>query len=149
MNITLYSTNSDKKVCNKVLSGATVKSCTIKDATNINMPILYLQNDVNLMNYNYAYIDGWGYYYIINKGVDNGQRNVIYLEYDPRKSMLTDIRASGGIVTRQANGEVYIPDNRAQQSSEVRTRVLNFPTAVCTDGNKYIMTIGGAQTRNS
>lgn len=149
MNITLYSTSSDKKVCNKVLSGATVKSCTIKDATNINMPILYLQNDVNLMNYNYAYIDGWGYYYIINKGVDNGQRNVIYLEYDPRKSMLTDIRASGGIITRQANGEGYIPDNRAQQSSEVRTRVLSFPTAVCTDGNRYIMTIGGAQTRNS
>lgn len=149
MNITLYSTSSDKKVCNKVLTGATVKSCTIKDATNINMPILYLQNDVNLMNYNYAYIDGWGYYYIINKGVDNGQRNVIYLEYDPRKSMLTDIRASGGIITRQANGESYIPDNRAQQSSEVRTRVLSFPTAVCTDGNKYIMTIGGAQTRNS
>lgn len=146
MNITLYSTNSDKKVCNKVLTGATVKSCTIKDATNINMPILYLQNDVNLMNYNYAYIDGWGYYYIINKGVDNGQRNVIYLEYDPRKSMLTDIRASGGIITRQTNGEGYLPDVLAQQSAEVRTRVLNFPTAVCSSDNVYILTIGGVRT---
>lgn len=146
MNITLYSTNSDKKVCNKVLTGATTKSCTIKDATNINMPILYLQNDVNLMNYNYAYIDGWGYYYIINKGVDNGQRNVIYLEYDPRKSMLTDIRASGGIITRQANGEGYLPDVLAQQSAEVRTRVLNFPTAVCSSDNVYILTIGGVRT---
>lgn len=146
MNITLYSTNSDKKVCNKVLTGATVKSCTIKDATNINMPILYLQNDVNLMNYNYAYIDGWGYYYIINKGVDNGQRNVIYLEYDPRKSMLTDIRASGGIITRQANGEAYIPDARSQKSAEVKTRILNFPTQVCTSDNRYLLTIGGVKT---
>lgn len=144
MQITLYSTSSDKKVCKKVLTGATVKSCTIKDATNINMPILYLQNDVNLMNYNYAYIDGWGYYYIINKGVDNGQRNVIYLEYDPRKSMLTDIRASGGIITRQANGEGYIPDGRAQQSSEIRTRTLNF-SPLATNDNKYVLTIGGVR----
>lgn len=148
MQITLYNTPSDMKVTNKVLNNATVKNCTIKDAMDINHPVLVLNNDVNLTLYNYCYIPNWGYYYIVNKGVDNGQRNVIYCQFDPRKSMRADILASSGIVKRQVNGKSYIADNFGQQSLDIQTYVLPFDADIGGGGRTYVLALGGAKTDN-
>lgn len=147
MQITLYNTPSDMKVTNKVLNNATVKNCTIKDAMDINHPVLVLQNDVNLTLYNYCYIPNWGYYYIENKGVDNGQRNIIYLSFDPRKSMRADILASSGIVKRRIDGEPYIPDGYGVQTNDIQTYTLPFDANIAgSGGGRFILTVGGAQT---
>ena len=69
MQIKLYKTQSDEKICNKVLTNETVKTITIKDIKNYENPVFYISNDVNLNLYNYCYIPDWDiYYYIVDKG---------------------------------------------------------------------------------
>lgn len=148
MQIKLYKTQSDEKICNKVLTNETVKTITIKDIKNYENPVFYISNDVNLNLYNYCYIPDWDiYYYIVDKGRETGQRNIIYCSVDPRKTMYAEIKASSGMVRRQVSGNEYIPDRKAQQMNDIKIRTIPFATAdVATTANSYVLTIGGAST---
>ena len=148
MQIKLYRTTSDEKVCNKILTNETTKNITIKDVKNFENPVFYIQNNLNLNLYNYCYIPDWDiYYYIVDKGRETGQRNIIYCSVDPRKTMYSEIKASSGIVRRQVSGNKYIPDRKAQQMNDIKIRTIPFSTAdVATTSNSYVLTIGGAST---
>lgn len=143
MQITLYHTSSDKKVVNKALAGATVKNVTLKDGLDQNAPVFYIQNDVNLMIYNYCYIPDWGYYYIVNHGVANGQQNIIYCEFDPRKTMIAEIYSASGRVTRSLNGNNYIPDGKAMPTKN--TTLIELPFNDIDGGSntrQFLVTLG-------
>lgn len=148
MQIKLYNTVSDEKICNKVLTNETIKTITIKDIKNYENPVFYISNDVNLNLYNYCYIPDWDiYYYIVDKGRETGQRNIIYCSVDPRKTMYAEIKASSGMVRRRVSGNKYIPDRKAQQMNDMNIRTIPFATAdVATTANSYVLTIGGAST---
>lgn len=141
MNINFYNSKIRKNEVNKSLGVAIVKTCSLKEGSSIEDPILYMVYDTSLMGCNYVYIPDFSrYYFITGKEID-GKTLYITCHVDVLKTYATDIKASKGTATRSNIYNKNIPDSLAMEIPQNKIQYRKLSEALT--GDTYICIIGG------
>ena len=136
--LTLYKTQSESNVLNKVLTNPiTINGNFRSEIDSIDIVIEVEQHDYN---YNYVYIESLGKYYFINNRVHVNNKVVrLLLHTDVLMTYKTDILNSYALVVKGGNINPYYSsiesDNR-----EIITR-YNFNYTFNSNGNYVLVTI--------
>lgn len=141
MNVTFYNTKIKKNEINKNLGSGTVITCSLKNGSSIEDPVLLMEHSATMFAYNYCYIPDFGRYYFIS-----GRELVEHTEYitchvDVIKSFANDIKASKGTATRSNFYNKNIPDTMALEIPQERVQYRKLSEALT--GQTYIVIIGG------
>lgn len=141
MNINFYNSKIRKNEVNKSLGVAIAKTCSLKEGSSIEDPILYMVYDTSLMSCNYVYIPDFGrYYFITGKEID-GKTLYITCHVDVLKTYSADIKASKGTATRSNIYNKNIPDSLAMEIPQNKIQYRKLSEALT--GGTYICIIGG------
>lgn len=139
MNIELYKTESPRNKINKVLNTATIITAKLLNETNLQNPIMVLQDNSNdfLTDFNYCYIPYFERYYFIesmNKNI-NGLITV-RLSVDVLMSFANDIKESYATIIESEN-----PNEKSinhSHSDNVRKLVYNYTDRFDHTGKLYL-----------
>lgn len=142
MEITLYKTTSDYITVNKVLTGDTVKECTVTTPCNLLSPQFQLLYFADIVNYNYVYAFN-RYYYINDISMISGTHCIISCSVDVLKTYASDIKNCNATVVRSESvGQpTYIVDSKLPiHPNEKVVREIRsnnpFPIGI----NNYVLT---------
>ena len=141
MIINFYNSKIKKNEINKTLGNPIVKTCSLKNGSSIEDPVLYMEHDASLFACNYVYIPDFGRYYFVA-----GRELVEHTEYitchvDVLKTFADDIKASKGTATRSNFYNRNIPDTMALELPQDRVQYRKLSEALT--GETYIAIIGG------
>lgn len=141
MNINFYNAKIKKNEVNKTLGTAIVKTCSLKDGSSIEDPVLYMEHDATLLNCNYVYIPDFNRYYFVMGREIVEHTDFITLHVDVLMSFKTDILASVGTATRSNFYNKNIPDKMVASlpGENIQYRVLSSPIS----GENYVLILGG------
>lgn len=141
MIINFYNSKIKKNEVNKTLGSAIVKTCSLKNGSSIEDPVLYMEHDASLFACNYVYIPDFGRYYFVI-----GREIVEHTEYitchvDGLMSFKNDILNSIGTVTRSNFYNKNIPDKMVMPlpGENVQYRKLSGEIT----GSNYVLIVGG------
>ena len=141
MQVNFYNAKIKKNELNKTLGTAIVKTCSLKNGSSIEDPVLYMEHDTTLFQTNYVYIPDFGRYYFIS-----GRELVEHTEYitchvDVLKTFAADIKNSKGIATRSQFYNRNLADKMIipLENEKIRYRILSSPIT----GGTYVAIIGG------
>ena len=144
--VDFYKAASDIKVVDKVLTNKlTLFNVILKEGCNVGEPILKLNYNPNLVNYNYCYIPEFGryYYFVAPPTVTIGQEMIINLHIDVRKTYPSAIRnCTAHVVRSSSNYDVMIPDNMIINKVNNKISQCKIGNGF-TRANKYYVLIGG------
>lgn len=152
MEIKMYYTISENNVVNKTLNNEfTITNVVFKQQTNVLTPLLIINSDTTIFNYNYVYIPTLNKYYFIT-GVEcltNGNF-IVKLRVDVLMTYKNDIPNFDVIINRGENvtHNNYIIDseNKVQNNNSVMT--IAFPTTPLNKNMYFILTTVGAGTES-
>lgn len=141
MIINFYNAKIKKNEINKSLGTPIVKTCSLKNGSSIEDPVLYMEHDAQLFQTNYVYIPDFGRYYFVS-----GRELVEHTEYitchvDVLKTFADDIKASKGTATRSNFYNRNIPDSMGLELPQDRVQYRKLSEALT--GETYIAIIGG------
>lgn len=141
MNVTFYNTKIKKNEVNKNLGSGTVITCSLKNGSSIEDPVLLMEHSATMFAYNYCYIPDFGRYYFIAGREIVEHTEYLTLHVDVLKSFANDILNSKGIATRSQFYNKNIADNLivSLESERVTYRKLSSPIT----GGTYVAIIGG------
>lgn len=143
MEIHLYICNSDRRYLEKNIYNKKVVNATLKNIENEDNLELVLKYNKDYLNYNYCYIPEFNsYYYIKDRSFVPGQEIIISLECDVLFTMKDDIKKSVGHIVRSKNGNRYIVDNLATQTSKNNWQCKQIGK-LSSSSNSYILIKGG------
>lgn len=141
MLINFYNAKIKKNELNKTLGTAIVKTCSLKNGSSVEDPVLYLEYDASLLNYNYVYIPDFGrYYFVVDKEV---VEHTIYitLHVDVLVSFKSDILSSIGTATRSNFYNKNIPDKMVASLPGENIQYRTLSSAFT--GETYVLILGG------
>lgn len=141
MVVNFYNAKIRKNELNKKLGTAIVKTCSLKDGTSVEDPVLYIQHEANLFACNYAYIADFGRYYFITVREIDGKTSYITCHVDVLKTFAADIKASKGTASRSNIYNKNIPDTMALEIPQEKIQYRKLSNALT--GGTYIVIIGG------
>lgn len=141
MIVNFYNAKIQNNEINKVLGDAIVKTCSLKNGSSIEDPVLYMEHDAQLFQTNYVYIADFGRYYFIS-----GRELVEHTEYitchvDVLKSFRNDIKNSVVISTRSNFKNKQFDDNMVKPQSDKFIEYRKLSEALT--GETYVAIIGG------
>lgn len=141
MTVNFYNAKIQNNEINKVLGDAIVKTCSLKNGSSIEDPVLYMEHDAQLFQTNYVYIADFGRYYFIS-----GRELVEHTEYitchvDVLKSFQNDIKNSVVISTRSNFKNKQFDDNMVKPQSDKFIEYRKLSEALT--GETYVAIIGG------
>lgn len=158
MTVTFYNITDDPRVLDKHLGTAllTLSNVKLKGEVDEFSPTLELANDVKLENANYFYIQEWGKYYYKVPNTTNNMGFIVQGEEDVRMTWKSQIRNSGGIISRceatslyrTDKGEDYpamncfISDDRIMVENRQLVTALQFPSGL-PDTDEIILVVNG------
>lgn len=144
ISVTLYNTDSDKRVKSKTLTSVKSLTCEFYDNSSIINPKILVAYDADVFLANYMYIPTFHRYYYINDiTVLNGRQILIDGHTDVLMSFNLDNVV--GIVDRQASEwNAYLPDDKLQMFGYTRTQTIAFtPTDPFIANNELVLTVVG------
>lgn len=141
MIVNFYNAKIKKNEINKTLGTPIVKTCSLKNGSSIEDPVLYMEHDAQLFQTNYVYIPDFGRYYFVS-----GRELVEHTEYitchvDVLKTFADDIKSSKGTATRSNFYNRNIPDSMGLELPQDRVQYRKLSEALT--GETYIVIIGG------
>ena len=141
MIVNFYNAKIKKNEINKTLGTPIVKTCSLKNGSSIEDPVLYMEHDAQLFQTNYVYIPDLGRYYFVS-----GRDLVEHTEYitchvDVLKTFADDIKSSKGTATRSNFYNRNIPDSMGLELPQDRVQYRKLSEALT--GETYIVIIGG------
>ncbi len=141
MIINFYNAKIKKNEVNKTLGTPIVKTCSLKNGSSIEDPVLYMEHDATLFNCNYVYIPDFGRYYFVMGREIVEHTDYITLHVDVLMSFKNDILASVGTATRSNFYNKNIPDKMVASlpGENIQYRVLSSPIS----GENYVLILGG------
>ena len=141
MLINFYNAKIKKNEVNKTLSSPIVKTCSLKNGSSIEDPVLYMEHDATLFNCNYVYIPDFGRYYFVSGREIVEHTDYITLHVDVLMSFKNDILASVGTATRSNFYNKNIPDKMVASlpGENIQYRTLSSPIS----GENYVLILGG------
>lgn len=136
--LTLYKTQSESNVLNKVLSNPiTINGSFRSEIDSIDIVVEVEQHDYN---YNYVYIESLGKYYFINNRVHVNNKVIrLLLHTDVLMTYKTDILNSYALVVKGGNINPYYSSIESE-NREIITR-HNFNYTFNSNGNYVLVTI--------
>lgn len=145
MDITFYQNVSDKRVINKTLNIAYVRTgCELIDETSIINPIFTVDMNAGLYQYNYVYIPYFNRYYFIDDiTVIDGTRLMVKCTIDVLMSYASQIlECEINSRRNEKSYDMYLPDDRTIESRYIRYSV-KFPHSFKDETGSYVLiTVG-------
>lgn len=141
MTVNFYNAKIKNNEINKSLGSAIVKTCSLKDGTSVEDPVLYMNHDSSLFQCNYVYIPDFGrYYFIVDKEIE-GKTLYITCHVDVLSSFKSDILNSTGTATRSNFYNKNIPDKMVASlpGENIQYRTLSSAFS----GETYVLILGG------
>ena len=151
MQINIYTTKSNKRCINKVLSPIATEIVIKLKSTRepIDTPRIVLDYNASYLIANYAHIPEFNrYYYIASITVLNGGMMEFELVPDGLMSFKTDILNSPAHVVRSsASTYKYIDDNMVTTTSKVKYTYKKLGSGLAPEEstNNYILIVGGKE----
>ena len=146
LDITLYYNHSENNVINKDIASAHLFSGTLKDETSITNPVIMIESDATIINYNYARIPDFARYYFITDitSVRYGLWRVT-MRCDVLESFADDILASTCILDHSTDTGTNEYLNSETWVSTVRdkTDIIKFSGGLSDSGEYILITAGG------
>jgi len=141
MQINFYNAKIKNNELNKTLGNAIVKTCSLKNGSSVEDPVLYLEYESSLLIYNYVYIPDFGrYYFVVDKEV---VEHTVYftLHVDVLMSFKNDILSSIGTATRSNFYNKNIPDKMVASLPGENIQYRTLSSAFT--GETYVLIVGG------
>lgn len=146
MDLVFYKSTSDTYVADKVLTDPLTITGELKEGCSILQPSITLAyNAALLQGYNICYIADFGRYYFVGQPVIDGRLIRISMEEDYLLSHKTGIKGCIGHIIRSRNGNKYIPDGMATQTSKTNWQWRSLGTCF-TPSDDYVMIKGGIES---
>lgn len=143
--VTLYHNADEYRVLNKRISDALEFNIDLKEETSSLTPRIILQSDVDLTNYNYAYIDITNrYYYCTINLMENGLY-IIDMSVDVLMSYKTVIKNLIGLVERNETNGYYnkdIPNNDIVSQRGTTTKIIKYDRSFDANLSYVLITAG-------
>lgn len=158
MQLKVYKTNDDSRVCLKALEHFTTYNLYLNDEINILNPTFTLGYSSRILEANYCYCDIFKrYYYINNISVINGERMVLSCTVDPLMSFYNNFKSSMGYCIRNQNDiQPWIKDDLRPIAPYTTTRVLkldnnifNIDKASSSSSTNFLLTVSGANKKET
>lgn len=146
MNITLLKSVSERNRIGKKFTSSVPYTCILKSASSIINPIIQIKDNVNIVNYNYAYIADFKRYYFIDNitSIANGLW-VLELSIDVLETYKNEIRKCTAIVERSTSNYIdkYLPSDAWVANVKTTTTIKQFPNGLSDTGEFILITAGG------
>ena len=144
MQLKLYQTKSSNNVLNKKLESEKSFTIDIKNSGNLREPTIRLDvSGINILNYNYAYIQEFNRFYFIDKdSIDfiSGTICDIKLRCDVLMTYKNEILNSNAIISRQQfKNQKYVIDNKKQQYAFKNIVTKTFPNTIKDSDFSYVL----------
>lgn len=143
--ITLYQVADDNSVIDKTLNAGYAINITFTRDIDIMNPVILLEGNVNLADYNYAYIDVLGrYYYISAVNAMPGNHFELIMHIDVLKTYAASIKNVVGVIARQENQyNLYLPDPEFKVYANTDKKTLKFSKNPFTKTANFLLTVSG------
>lgn len=144
MTLKLYKTKASRNVLTKKLTNEHAITFNIKDSTDLREPVLRLDvTGLNILNYNYAYIEEFNRYYFIDKNnitFISGHIVDIKLETDVLMTHRDGILNTIALIIRQEKKvQKYIIDRNKPQYAYKNIVTKTFPNEITNSDFSYVL----------
>jgi hypothetical protein len=114
MVVNFYKCGDAPNVAHKTLTGAITRTNVHPvHPCNLLQPVLEIDRDTTLYNYNYAYIlDFEKYYFMSPPTLTTGGKMIIQLSVDVLTTFINDVSNCDAIVLRNENAPTLVPDSQ-------------------------------------
>lgn len=119
-----------------------------KDSTSLYSPVIEVQTESDITEFNYAYIPDWGRFYFIepeNVKVIGANRYEVQLVCDSLSTFADQLVSVPCVIDRTESygGSPYIPSEAFVVNCKHKTDILKFSTGLNTNGEFILITAGG------
>ena len=143
--VTLYHNADEYRVLNKRIGDAIQFDIDLKEETPVLTPRIILQSDIDLTNYNYAYIDITSrYYYCTITLMENGLY-ILDMKVDVLMSHKNSIKNLIGLVDRTSTNGYYnkdLPNNDIVSQRGTTTKIIKYDRSFDVNGS-YVLVVAG------
>ena len=147
MDVTFYTTGSERHAISKVLGDGTVLSGALRNESTVVRPIILIEHE-NPTGFNYFHIPLFGRYYYITEmesvrtGIWNVSGAVDVLMSFQEEILNLDVIVSD-LSIGEANASTYMSGDQWKSTVKTKTDVINFPSGLLDDGEYILITSGG------
>lgn len=146
MQINFFVNNSDPKVINKNITAGLSLDGYLKEECSIINPMIMIETDESVINYNYLYIPTFNRYYYISD-ITSVHNNLfrITCNVDPLMSFKDQIMNLPVILddTQSVNSDYYIDSEVWKTKVKTLTDIIAFPNGLNDNGEFILITAGG------
>ena len=147
LSVQLMTNNSPVNKIGKNLTQGNSFSCRLKDDVSVLDPVIIIQTDVNIYNYNYMYIQEFGRYYFI-KDIKSINNNIwsVSAHVDVLETYKTQILENQAVIRRQKNlYNLYLddPEFKAFNTEGIKTVKFKGGSGL-TKNLQYILCVNGS-----
>ena len=146
MGLTMYTNTSDNRYLTKTLTqiGSTPITCTFKEDTNMEAPVVIISPSAYSSACNYVYLDDTSRYYYVTDVTFSQQRVYMHLKVDVLMSFASDIKSCEAIAGRSANQyNNYLLDDYMARLQYSDIYLKKFPNSL-NKNLSLILVVGGA-----
>lgn len=149
MQIEFYITDSPRKRVTKNLSNKKALTGTLRAQSGVMSPVFTIENNGDIIGYNYCYIPTFKRYYYI-KRVTAVRNNLfeIELDIDVLMTYANAIRQNSAIIDKveqYGTAYPYINDGSFVNTNRTTNTILNYPYGFNADGEFILITAGGME----
>ena len=144
MVIKLYKNLSELNKINKVLNDEIELSAILRDEVTVSDPVLLIESQLNLSDYNYVYIEDFKRYYNITD-INIVRTNLwkLYCHVDVLESFKDQILNQKAIISRSQNlYNLYINDNMFVTQNNNNMYIKKFPNKLEAGASIIMVTAG-------
>lgn len=142
--IDLYKNESPVEKIGKTLnSQSTINNVALKRDTSILRPVLLLNTNLSIFQYNYMYISEFGRYYFIDdiRSINDNLWE-ISAHVDVLETYKTQILANNAVIRRQEKlYNLYLDDPEFHVLNYERIQTLKFPANAFSKNLKYVLVV--------
>ena len=146
VSVKLYQNHSDPNVVYKNISLIQTSTCELTEGCTIDAPVLLLDMQSGIKNFNYMYIEEFGRYYHCVATILDGNHMQISGYTDVLMSFWNQFKGSQCVAQRSSNqGNPEIEDELMpfESQPEYIYRRSSFAFTPSSSGGCYILTVGG------
>lgn len=147
INVTFYTSTSDKRALSKNLTNSVSVNCQITEDCDILNPTLEVNIFSGLSNKNYMYISSWHRKYFIDSiTVTNGGRAIIKGHVDVLSTYKDQILNCSAVVCRQqSKGNYYLNDPAYKARQYKVSTVVEFPNQIFNEDGDMVLAVAGSE----
>ena len=147
MNVTLYTNSSENYRIDKVTTLVASYTCTLKNDTSVENPVILIASSSNLSGINYMYIQEYGRYYFVTDivSVKNGLWEISG-HVDVLYTYKSGILACSATLKRQENlFNLYLddPEFKTYNNSDIVTKVFTGGNGLKKNMDYILVVAGG------